>query len=183
MFGPYLRGRQLTLRPADDSDPPRFLPWFEDMEVTRYLGRRTGAALYQEVDFFKQVGESKTDVMWIIEYEGRAVGGTGIHRIDWMNAHGTTGILIGDKSAWHRGLASEAMALRTRYAFRELNLRKLVTEVYVANQASRRALEKSGYRTVGIHRQHFFSGGEWHDVWIGEVLREDWEKAEAHGAS
>ena len=40
MFGPVLRGDHVTLRPGDDSDPPRFIPWFADMEVTRYLGRR-----------------------------------------------------------------------------------------------------------------------------------------------
>ena len=150
MFGPVLKGQHVTLRPADDSDPPRFLPWIADMEVTRFLGRRTGAALYQEVDFFKQVGEAKDTVLWIIEADGEAVGAIGIHEIDWQNAHATTGILIGAKDKWGRGIASEAMLLRTRYAFRELNLHKLMTEVFVGNVASRRALEKSGYRTVGI---------------------------------
>jgi RimJ/RimL family protein N-acetyltransferase len=178
MFGPVLKGERVTLRPADDGDPPRFVPWFGDLEVTRYLGRRTGAALYQEVDFFKRSGESKNDVLWIIEADGVAVGATGIHGIDWLNAHATTGIVIGDKTRWRQGLASEAMRLRTRYAFRELNLTKLMTEVFVDNVASRKALEKNGYRTVGIRRKHFFAGGKWHDLWIGEVLREDWEKAQ-----
>ena len=181
MFGPLLKGERVTLRPADDSDPPRFIPWVADVEVTRYLGRRTGMALYQEVDFFKKVGESKNDVLWIIDFEGRTVGAIGIHGINWQNALGTTGILIGDKTAWRKGVASEAMELRTRYAFRELNLRKLITEVFVDNAPSRRALEKAGYRTVGVHKEHFFTGGKWHDVWIGEVLRSDWEKSHPSG--
>jgi RimJ/RimL family protein N-acetyltransferase len=181
MFGPVLKGERVTLRPADDSDPPRFVPWFADMEVTRYLGRRAAAALYQEVDFFKRAGESKNDVLWVIEVDGAAVGASGIHQIDWQNAHGTTGIVIGDRSKWGQGIASEVMRIRTRYAFRELNLQKLMTEVFVDNPASRRALEKSGYRTVGVHRRHFFTGGRWHDVWVGEVLREDWEKTAGAG--
>ncbi len=176
MFGPVLRGDKVTLRPADDADPPRFVPWFADMEVTRYLGRRSAVALYQEVEYFRKAGESKDDVVWIIEAEGEAIGATGIHRIDWVSAHGTTGIVIGRPDAWGKGYASEAMALRTRYAFRELNLRKLVTEVFAENVASRRALEKTGYRTVGIRREHFWSGGAWHDVWLGEVLRSEWEE-------
>ncbi len=148
------------------------------MEVTRFLGRRAGAALYQEVDFFKNTGESKNSVLWIIEVDGEAVGAIGIHDIDWQNAHATTGILIGAKEKWGQGVASEAMRLRTRYAFRELNLHKLMTEVFVENVASRRALEKSGYRTIGISKDHFFTGGRWHDVWLGEVLREEWAKTE-----
>jgi len=181
MFGPLLAGERVTLRPADDSDPPRFVPWLADMEVTRWLGRRGAAALYQEVDFFKKVGESKNDVLWIIEVAGATVGGMGIHEIDWLDAHGVTGTLIGDKSYWRRGIASEAMQMRTRYAFRELNLRKLTTEVYFENVASRRALEKAGYRTVGIQKEHFFSEGGWHDKWIAEVLRADWEQAHPRG--
>jgi RimJ/RimL family protein N-acetyltransferase len=177
MFGPVLTGDHVRLRPADDDDPPRFVPWFADMEVTRFLGRRSAVALYQEIAFLTSVGESKNDVFWMIESDGEAVGATGIHAIDWPNAHGTTGIVIGVKEKWGKGIASEVMRLRTAYAFDELNLRKLMTEVFVDNTASRKALEKSGYRTAGTHRQHFFAGGRWHDVWLGEVLREDWERA------
>jgi len=177
MFGPVLKGVRVTLRPADDDDPPRFLPWFADMEVTRFLGHRMGAALYQEIDFLKHIGESKNDVFWMIDADGEAVGATGIHGIDWQSAHGTTGIIIGAKERWRTGIASETMALRTRYAFRELNLHKLMTEAYVENAGSRRALEKTGYRTVGIRREHLFTRGRWHDLWLGELLREDWERA------
>jgi RimJ/RimL family protein N-acetyltransferase len=53
-----------------------------------------------------------------------------------------------------------------------------MTEVFVSNVASRKALEKNGYRTIGISRDHFFTLGRWHDVWHGEVLREDWERAQ-----
>lgn len=178
MFGPLLKGDHVTLRPADDSDPARFVTWFADMEVTCWLGRGTGVALYQEVDYFKRAGESKTDVQWMIDFDGETVGSTGIHGIDWKNAHGTTGIVIGEKRLWGKGIATEAMALRTRYAFRELNLRKLMTQVYVPNVGSRTALERNGYRTVGIRRMHYFARGQWHDEWLGEVLREDWERAQ-----
>jgi RimJ/RimL family protein N-acetyltransferase len=135
-------------------------------------------ALYYEVDILKKFGESDDTVFWVIEADGTPIGATGIHAIDWINAHGTTGIVIGEKAHWGKGLATEAMRLRTRYAFRDLNLHKLMTEVFVDNVASRRALEKNGYRTIGISREHFFTRGQWHDVWHGEVLREDWERAQ-----
>ena len=58
MFGPVLEGDRVTLRPADDADPPRFVPWFADMEVTRFLGRPWAVALYHEIQFLKSIGES-----------------------------------------------------------------------------------------------------------------------------
>ena len=175
MYGPVLTGVGVALRPPDDSDAARFVEWFSDLEVTRYLLRRFAVGQLQEEGFLKTVGESSTDVFWMLEADGRPIGATGIHQIDWLHAHGTTGIVIGVKEKWGRGIATEVMRLRTAYAFDQLNLRKLMTEVFVENAASRRALEKNGYRTVGTHREHFFTRGKWHDIWLGEVLRTEWE--------
>lgn len=69
------------------------------------------------------------------------------------------------------------MRLRTGYAFRELNLHKLVSGAFMENEPSKRALRKAGYREVGIQREQNFRNGRWHDRWLCEVLRADWEKA------
>jgi RimJ/RimL family protein N-acetyltransferase len=64
--------------------------------------------------------------------------------------------------------------LRTRYAFQELNLEKLVTTVIDGNTASQRALERVGYGSIGVHRRHEFREGQWWDTRILELLRDDW---------
>ena len=176
MYGPVLTGTKVTLRPPEDADAARFVEWFADVEVTRYLGRRAVPALFQEEEFLKRVGESKTDVFWMIEAEGRAIGASGIHQIDWVNAHAITGTVIGDRSMWRKGLGSESMALRTAYAFEQLNLHKLMTQVFMENEPSKRGLVKVGYREIGMEREHFFREGRWHDHWLAELLRSDWEK-------
>jgi RimJ/RimL family protein N-acetyltransferase len=152
------------------------IEWLADLDVTRYILRRTPPALHEEDDFLKRMAEDRTEVFWAIEVDGTLVGTTGIHGIDWINAHATTGIMVGDKSYWRRGVATEAMRLRTRFAFHELNLHKLRTFVLADNAASRRALEKAGYRHAGTLREEHWSDGGWHDTWIGEVLREEWER-------
>jgi RimJ/RimL family protein N-acetyltransferase len=179
MFGPVLRGDKVTLRPGREDDAEHFVRWFADMQVTRFLARRMAITLEQEKEFLKKVGESKDDVWWVIEADGKAIGATGIHGINWLDANGMTGIVIGEKSAWGKGYATEAMRLRTRHAFRELNLHKLTTEVDTENEASRKALERNGYRTVGVRREQNFREGKWKDRWLGEVLRADWEKTQA----
>ena len=69
------------------------------------------------------------------------------------------------------------MRLRTAYAFEQLGLEKVFTAAFVGNTASRRAMERVGYREVGVHRRHFFRHGRWHDLWVAELLREDWERS------
>jgi len=179
MYGPVLVGTKVTLRPPDDSDAARFVAWFADLEVTRYLIRRFTFALEQEEGFLKTIGESKTDVFWMLEADGKAIGATGIHGIDWLHSHATTGTLIGVTSEWGKGRGSEAMRLRTDYAFRQLNLHKLMSGAYLENEPSKRALMKAGYREIGIEREHFFREGTWHDHWVCEVLRDDWERMQA----
>jgi RimJ/RimL family protein N-acetyltransferase len=105
MYGPVLTGTRVTLRPPDDSDAQRFVDWFADLEVTRYLNRRVGVGLLQEQGMLKQIGESTTDIFWMLQADGRPIGATGIHQIDWISAHGTTGTVT-------RARGARATALR-----------------------------------------------------------------------
>jgi len=70
------------------------------------------------------------------------------------------------------------MRLRTHYAFRELGLETVTTRVVIANEASRRGLERAGYRQAGVLRHHYLVDGRWHDAWIGEILRDEWEASQ-----
>jgi RimJ/RimL family protein N-acetyltransferase len=179
MFGPVLRGKKCVLRPPRKEETSIYQKWFEDPEVIHFtlqLGPRSNA---QYEEFFKHLAEDPNGVEWIIEVDGKPVGTTGIHGINHRHGHGETGIVIGDKSMWRKGIASEAMALRTRYAFRELNLHKIRSRAYLENEASKRALQKAGYRESGIQRQEVWRDGRWHDIWMAEVLREDWEREQA----
>ncbi|MDB5058931.1 MAG: hypothetical protein JWO59_2403 [Chloroflexi bacterium] len=54
-------------------------------------------------------------------------------------------------------------------------LLKVLTEIIDANEASKRAALRVGYRECGRLRRHLFREGTWWDVWLGEVLRDEWE--------
>ena len=45
----------------------------------------------------------------------------------------------------------------------------------VPNDASRRALERNGYRPCALFRRDRYLEGRWHDLWVGEILREEWD--------
>ena len=177
MYGPVIQGKLLRLRPPRPEDAPLMITWFEDMEVTRFLRFRNPYSLEYEKEWLDKMARDPDQVYWVIEHEGRAVGGTGIHGIDWKQGWGTTGTVIGDKKVWGRGLGRELMQLRARYAFTELPLRKLKSGYLDGNEASGKAQAAAGYREVGRYRQEQFAGGSYVDMIITEVLREDWAKA------
>ena len=178
MFGPVLRGEKCTLRPPRKEEAETYMGWFKDPEVIRYTLQAGPMSIWQEEDFIKRMAEETNAISWVIEVDGRPVGWTGVGGINWRNGNGESGIVIGEKSHWRKGIATEAMALRTRYCFRELNLHKIRTRAYMENEASKRALMKAGYLQSGVQREEAFRDGRYRDIWCGEVLRQDWERAQ-----
>lgn len=174
MFGPEIVGERVRLVPLTAEMLPNYVRWFADPEVIRYMALIAPPSLEMEREWYEKAARSESDLLWAVMVGEAHVGSTGLHRIDWRNRRAITGNLIGDKSVWGKGYGSEAVRLRTRFAFEMLGLEKLSTHVFVENVASRRVLEKSGYQTVGIARREVFRHGRWHDMWLGEVLRDDW---------
>jgi RimJ/RimL family protein N-acetyltransferase len=176
MYGPVIEGKLLRLRPPRTEDAAAMTTWFEDLEVTRFIKLRHPPSVDAEKEFLDRTARDPDSVFWAVEHDGRLVGGTSIVRIDWKHGFGTTGTVIGDKSAWGKGLARELMQLRAGYAFTHLPLRKLKSGYLEGNVASARAQKAAGYREVGRWHKDRFIDGEWHDHVLTEVLREDWLK-------
>jgi len=179
MLGPILQGERVRMIPPTPEMLPTFIRWLSDTDVNRYLGLGTPPSLAEEQEWYDRTARSKDDLVWAIMLGDKLIGTSGIHRIDWRNRRAITGVLLGEKEEWGKGYATEAHALRTRYAFDELGLEKLMTEAFMENRGSIRALEKTGYRQYGTTRHHIFRHGRWHDFWLAELLRDEWR--ETHG--
>lgn len=87
--------------------------------------------------------------MAIETFEDEHIGTTGIHGINCRHGVATTGTLIGRRRLWGRGYGTDAIRVRTRYAFDVLGVCLLLSEVMEENVRSLRALLKCGYREVG----------------------------------
>ena len=177
MYGPVIQGKLVRLRPPHADEAAQMTTWFEDLEVTRFIKLRHPPSVETEKEFLDRMARDADSVFWAVEHGGSLVGGTSIVNIDWKNGFGTTGTVIGDKSAWGKGLARELMQLRAAYAFTQLPLRKLKSGYLEGNVASARAQKAAGYREVGRWHKDRFVDGEWCDHILTEILQEDWLKA------
>lgn len=180
MLGPVLVGERIRLAPIGPEQLEAFCRWFADMEVIRYLTNFSPPSLKQEEEWFDNMVRNERIIYWGIFVDEAFVGGTSIAGINWQHRHGTGGTIIGDTSYWRRGVGSEAMRLRTDYAFHELGFEKMKSEAFAENWGSRRSLELAGYRAVGTEQREIYRDGRWHDIVLYEILREEWAALEVY---
>jgi ribosomal-protein-alanine N-acetyltransferase len=175
MFGPVLKGAHgVSLRTPTLDDQKMMGRWMLEPETSRFWGGRIMDV--RDAAFEERHTKSADDpnsVDWTIAYEGESVGFTGLFHIDWVARDCESGIFIGRSDLYGRGIASEAVRLRTEFAWREMKLHRVHNWISLRNRGSRRANEKAGYRQMGLMKSYGFRSGQWYDDWLGEVFPPD----------
>ena len=90
------------------------------------------------------------------------------------NRRGKIFYLIGEQECWGRGLTTEAVSLMLDYAFQEIDLHRIYTEVFPPNIASIRILEKLGITLEGILREYSYFDGKFQDAKQYSILKNEW---------
>jgi diamine N-acetyltransferase len=171
-----LAGEAAVLRPLRVTDRAISVRWRNDPEIRDgILGYRFPVTAEMEADWVNSVlkDQSRTRVVFAIEdkSDGTFVGFVYLNNIDWFARNAEFGILIGERSKHGKGLARDALALATEYAFKTLNLQKLYLRVVAFNKRAIRLYRGFGFVQEGIQRQHAFARGRYHDVVLMGLLR------------
>jgi len=137
-----------------------YFSWLNNHEITRYLCVGRLPVIKQDVP----VPSGDKYLMFAIIYNERYVGTCSLHRIDWISRNGECGYMIGDKSCWGRGVATQVVGLIVEYAFKRLGLNKVTAGVVGGNEGSCKVLEKNGFIKYGINPQDYYLEGEYLDT-------------------
>ncbi|NLG98657.1 MAG: GNAT family N-acetyltransferase [Chloroflexi bacterium] len=108
--------------------------------------------------------------------DDRMVGIVDLSGFDWTAGNAWVGIGIGEPDLWGKGYGTEAMHLILRFAFEELNLKRVSLTVFEYNERAYQSYKKTGFREEGRLRQWLQRGGERYDLIFMGVLRDEWEE-------
>lgn len=136
-----------TMSAADASDA--YLAWMRDAEVNRFLESRFSVPERTQdlVGFIESVNASPDSLLLgiFLREDGRHIGNIKIGPVVTRHARSEIGYLIGDRAAWGKGYATEAIREICRYGFENLGLAKITAGVYETNKGSAKALLNAGF--------------------------------------
>lgn len=172
-----IEGKLVNLRPPETSDLERNQRWVNDREVTHFLAFRYQMSLAAEEAWLRDVATKPTSyehVFFAVETkDGVHIGNTNLFEIRPEDRKATLGIMIGEKAYWSKGYGSDAVRTLVAFAFEEMNLNRVELAVFDFNERAIAAYRKCGFVEEGRRRQALYKGGQYHDVLVMGVLREE----------
>lgn len=175
----FLETAHLILRPIEKSDLPHLVRWINKPEMRTFLAVRTPYSTNAEAVWLEHVTRPANPpadiVLAIVHKQGpRIIGITGLHRIDWISRHATTGSYLGEARDRGKGYGKESKLAMLEYAFNTLDLRKINSEANADNVASQKCLLACGYVKEGVRRQHCIINGRPVDSILFGITQEEW---------
>jgi len=173
-----LKGKIVTLRAIEFSDLEFMREMIND-PWTEYniAGWSYPLSKKEQEEWYMTFRNCDKTIRFIVETENEgAVGLTGLKNIDWKNAIADAGGMRISKKSTSKGIATDAYMTLLHYAFYELRLNRINGGVLPYNVASRKVTSKVGFKEEGIQRKAVFKKGEFHDLILLGILREDYDE-------
>jgi len=162
----------VNLRVAEKEDLPLLSEWFNSPE---FAGRYNPLdAQESKTDIEKRYEKLGSEKVWflILKKHGDKIGylGMGLVGPYWEIGY----VLISSERG--KGYCSEAVQLAVDYLFRSRDIVRIQATTHNENVASQKVLERVGFQREGRIRRGMFAWGNWADLYLYSILREDWKE-------
>jgi len=144
--------------------------WLSRGEINQWL---TSEWRHRQADpkMLAIASRSVKNRLFLVRFQGQACGLTGLADIDQADRIAMVWYLLGEQRFASRGITSEAVRQTANFAFAEMNIACLYAWIMEDNVASRRVLEKSGFRECGRFRNAACSNGRQVDRIYFDLIR------------
>jgi len=175
----FLVGKSVYLRRVRITDAPFILKWHNDPGLRKLA--RSGAPRMTLKNERKDIrsarrSENEAYLMVIRKSDNRLIGFIRLNGITSASIRVWLRIIIGDKSAWGKNYASDAMRTVLKWLFYELDIHRVELETYATNKRALRFFEKMGFKREGILREAHFTNGKYYDIISFGLLKKEFKK-------
>ena len=166
---------EVTLRDFRADDAESVHRWFNDERVTADLvGSRDSFTLDDAAGWVERAADASRDRKWAITIDGSdaAVGFVALFGLERQTGP-ELAVLVGEPSAWGKGVAREAERQACNRAFAEHGTHRIHAEIPASNAAAQKVVTFLGFRREGIMRAAIVRDGEAIDNEIWGLLPSD----------
>jgi RimJ/RimL family protein N-acetyltransferase len=164
-------GKHVLLRAIAPEDLALLNRWANDYEIQRLLGGwHFPTSMKDQEDWYAKLSCNSVNQRFAIETDDQGLIGTAnLVSIDWKNRNAFHGMLLGDRSLRGRGYGVDTIMAIMRYAFDQLGLNRLDTDIIEYNETSLKVYtEKCGWQIEGCRPQWYFRDGRcWDKIIVG----------------
>jgi [ribosomal protein S5]-alanine N-acetyltransferase len=171
----------MKLRPVIEADVDAMWPIVSKPEFPKQMSWSAHMDREETVEFVRSRIANLVNnrgVTWAVEHEGTFVGCVGFDDLVWqLRALRLDRCELGywlAPQVWNKGLATEAATAVVRCGFETIGLHKIKTRCFVDNHASRRVIEKVGFRFVGRAEDDVWRDGRWTTQLLYELTSPEW---------
>jgi RimJ/RimL family protein N-acetyltransferase len=173
------KGFRVYLRALEIDDYKISIKWRRDDEIWNMV---VGPKYYVSEAYEKKWVEdaifkvsNKLALAICMKETNKHIGYVYLTNIDMKNRSASFAKLIGEKEYWGKGFAKEATMLMLYHGFYVLGLERIEARQLCYNKGSIKVNEKCGFKTEGILRKAVFKNGEYRDLNLMSVIREDFD--------
>jgi len=173
-----LETERLILRPFEDGDVPALFPLINDADVAAtMLSTCYPYSVDEFLAFFKRALEAmerreRYEMAIVLKGTGLPIGAVRFFHISREHLRTELGYWLGRKY-WGQGYMTEAVNRMAQFGFEKLGFERMHAYCFTRNAGSIRVLEKAGFRQEGHIRHGVRKNGEFHDVLLYGVIREN----------
>lgn len=169
------RQKKMTiLRPIKEDELEMIMNWRMMPEITKYMYTDPQLTIEGQREWYHSLQKRKDMIAFVIEVDDIPSGILNITDIDYVNKRCTWGYYVAVKE--NRSLKL-AMALEWNlydYVFDVLGMHKLEGEIFSFNKGVLRIHQMCGSTIEGVLKDHINKNGEFYDVTITGIIKEDW---------
>lgn len=178
---PTLTAERIALRWVEERDEPALYDVFSDPQGMRYWSTPPWTRQEEAAEYVRAIHEyfrHQTLFQWGIarRSDDLLIGTCTLVAFDEQSRRAEIGYILG-RDHWGQGYMGEALTRLFRYAFGELDLRRLEADTDVRNEGSIRILERLGFQREGRLRERWEVAGEIQDSYFYGLLRREWQDA------
>src|SRR6476469_6263247 len=168
---------EVTLRDFRTDDAESVHMWFNDERGPADLvGSRDSFTLSNAAGWVERAMDTSTDRKWAITIDGddTAVGFVALFGLD-RPLGPELAVLVGNPSAWGKGVAREAERQACNRAFSEYDAHRIHAEIPATNEAAQKVVTFLGFQREGVMRAAIRRNGDTVDNEVWGLLPEEFK--------